>query len=158
MISLGYKAFVVVTGGVLIGTVGAMHVNPVPKQPEPQWWQLTGQSNVAVDPSSAGLWVEAGPGDLYVPRQDSYAPDWADDGDIWRYEAPELPEWEPDPLFAQYDVPPAPEPAVPAESALVAADRADQAAAEAQEAQTLAAAEPAAPDGHQSDLAMAGLY
>ena len=159
MIPIGFKVFSVVAGGVLVGTLGAMHVNPVPKEPQPQWWQLTGKAEIAVDTSASGLWFEAGPDDLYVPRQDGYAPDWADDGEIWRYELPDLPEWEPDPLFASADAPRPEEPLAPAPPAVAeAAEAAAGAVEDAQAAGTFAAAEPASGEVRKSELAAAGLY
>lgn len=159
MVPIGFKVFSVIAGGVMFGTLGAMHVNPVPKDPVPQPWQL----NARAPEPAADAWgvAELGPEDIAAPRPDGFAPDWAEGDELWEYPVPRFAEWEPEPLspyddgrevaWTSAEWQAEPEPAhAPAEP---------EAAPDVQVASAPQETPRAAPgDERKAELALAGLY
>ena len=106
MAPAGYKAFLIVSAGLMLGAAGGMMVKPVPKEPEPQPWQLTGRPEFTA-PADSYQWIEAGPQEVAISPRDSYPPSWASDPAIWQYPEPRFAEWEPEPYpnLAEMDSP-----------------------------------------------------
>ena len=157
MVPLGFRMFAIVTGGIGLGTVVAKHVDPVPKQPEPQPWQLSARPQMALD-SEAGILIERPPGDTFIPS--GYAPDWADDPTVWEYRVPEIAVWEPAPSVFELDARIEEGVTVTYGSHGAIEEAASDAAAAADEAEETAASDaPLAPgDTRKPQLADAGLY
>ena len=157
MAALAFKALSIVAGGMLLGAFGSALVKPVPKDPEPQSWQLSGRSEFTA-PAVAYL-GDAGPEGIEPYSPDKFAPSWADDETIWQYPEPRIDEWEPEPypslaeLDAQLD-----EQAAAYEQAEQAGAEAEAASSEAQLAGAPDEAQPLPGDTRKSDLVAAGLY
>ena len=148
--------------GLLLGTLGAALVKPVPKEPPAPPWQLGGQPEIAV--SEAKLWFEAGPEDL---NPGGYRPDLDYDAEVtnyWidRFEEYSSSEYDNQPLaslpeIAEDDRTGAPF-TVAEPSAEVAAMAAEDVADAALEAQSVTGPEAPADASGKSELAQAGLW
>jgi len=148
MVPVAFKGISVVAAGLLLGAFGASFVDPVPKGPEPQPWQLSGRGEFTA-PAASYQFVEAGPENL---SPDSYAPSWASDPTLWQAPEPRIAEWEPEPYpsLAELDA--------RLDAQVAELEEAEQVGSEAEAAAEEALAQPEPPTDTAAAPQLAGIY
>jgi hypothetical protein len=150
MVTAGKWVASIVGGGIGLGLVLGAAMNPRIKDPEPQWWLLSGRDAIVASNEDQYL-VNPGPSDLnpysgYRPDLDYSAEDWA------------LPLPAADFAYTAYSPPPATLVDVPAEPSAEAELAADDVAAAAEDASEAAETEVVVLDAPKSALVANGIY
>ena len=150
MRTAGIWAFSIVSGGIALGAMLGAAADPRPKDPEPQWWQLTGNEAIASteDPDGYYDWTP-----VLLDVHGGYRPDLDYDAEVWALPIPAddfYYRFEELPQVSYYDAP-----AVTYGEAEDAAEGAQAAADEAGEAEEPDAA-PA--ETRKAELAANGIY
>ena len=93
VVRMGAALGAIVGGGVMLGSLLALHANPVPRPRPPAAWERMFQPrDIPLD--SARLWFEAPPTDLHPGWQDSYRLDLDYDTVVIGWTPPPLPRWD----------------------------------------------------------------